>query len=103
MSSTTAPARPRRTPARIVTLSTRQDLVMALRRQAGLRDRTVVLDLPWIDPAERRSRAERMTRLLGRGEGGWFAVTVEQPGRPVLAIRLCLAALSPVGRGGCVG
>lgn len=27
-------------------------------------------------------------RLLGRGEGGWFAVTVEEPGRPVLAIRL---------------
>lgn len=27
-------------------------------------------------------------KLLGRGEGGWFAVTVELPGRPALAIRL---------------
>ncbi len=27
-------------------------------------------------------------RLLGRGEGGWFAVTIELPGRPPLAMRL---------------
>ncbi len=51
-------------PPPVLTLSSRQDLISARDRHAGLRHRPVVLDLPELPPGERDTSSQRLTELL---------------------------------------